>query len=126
MPKNNIGTLISQAIRKLWSRSDEKKQALLRARIKNEGEGKHKFLVVCERCGKQMKLGERIRPINKDGKLRKTSVGAYCVHHIEKIPKFTDLRSVGEMCVALWCPSKMLQVLCFECHREIHSKKEKN
>ena len=118
--KYNLNTKIKSALRKLWSSHPEKKKALNRAKVPYKGEGRRRYSIRCERCKSELKLGEKIYPINKDGKRSKRAVSGYTVHHLEMLPTVNKLSDWGKYIEKLFCNSDGFLVLCLKCHKDIH------
>jgi hypothetical protein len=108
-----LASTLRSALRQIWSRT-VKKQYLLSVRYRKDG----RFHVRCAKCGKEMAIADKARPINKDGSVsRRKPQRLFDVDHIDGITPMGDpIKGLG----AYW-ESMMtgpLQVLCKEkCHR---------
>ena len=104
---------IRSSLRKLWSHSQQKKDAIARAKIPYKGGGRRKYSIKCECCGTEYGLNDKVP--NK--KLK-----AYTVHHIEECGQLKSFADIQGFMERLFCPSDELMVLCYICHKKEHDK----
>lgn len=114
---------IRGAVRKIWSQSRPRANALKRTRIKNTDiTSRKKLLEVCERCGVTHYIGERVPKIKKDGTVSKVKEKCLVVHHIEHIPNVFHSEFLTKMfCEQFDNPADGYLILCQKCHKKIHS-----
>ena len=112
---------IRSALRRLWGYSQQKKDALSRAKIPYTGEGRRKYSIKCEGCGTEYGLGEKVATgLNKDGDWKQAK--AYTVHHVEECGQLKGFEDMSVFTEKLFCSSDKLKVLCYFCHKKEHEK----
>ena len=106
-------------LRKQWSYSKPYRDALSRAKVPFKGEGRRKFSMKCEACGDEYALNERVVTGQTKAGKDKDSL-AYVVHHIEEAGQLNSFGDMSTFAEKLFCPLDGLQILCYNCHREVH------
>jgi len=116
---------IRSAVRKVWMISKGRKDALLRARVKNTEGGRKKFKEKCQICGNTYFIKEREAYIKKDGTKGKTTRPCLVVHHIKPVPSVFNPNFLTYMFGEYKeDPADAYMVLCNKCHTKIHEEKE--
>ena len=119
-----IDTQISSALREVWMKSPQRKDALKRSRKPCTDGSRKKWVECCEACGKTAYIGQKECKTKKDGTPSKVQRPVLVVHHINGVPNVWH----PEFMSRLFCSPDELQVLCHACHDREHepSKKETN
>jgi len=111
---NPYGSIVNH-IRKLWTWDTERKAAIDRSKVfvptyKKDGSlGKRKQCIgyKCEMCGKVLE---------KTGDIQ--------VHHLDPVGNINDM-TIANIIKVMFCPANRLQVLCKECHLDVHPERKK-
>ena len=116
-------TQLRSAARQIWLKSKIRANALKRSRVKNTGEGRHRFYETCEVCKTKHRIGDKEFKIKNDGDLSKVERSCLAVHHIEQIPDVWHPDFLRNMfCRQFENPIDGLMVVCNKCHDDIHYK----
>ena len=106
-------TKLRSVLRKIW-RDTSRKEFIKRVRQPNIKGGRHKYIVICETCKREMKLNEMEKRTKKDGSLMKKEMSAYEVDHVENNPKLT-IQNLGDYINHLFFSE--MRILCWRCHK---------
>jgi len=109
---------IRSAIRDLWMKSTERKEALIRSRQPCTDGSRKKYVETCEMCGKTAYIGEKEHKIKKDGKPSKVKRPVLIVHHVNEVPNVW----ASDFLKRMFCNSDNLMILCHSCHDKAHNK----
>ena len=115
--KQNLEAKIRSAVRNLWMQSEERKKAFVRSRIPCNDGSRRKWLETCEMCDRSAYIGEKEFKTKKDGTPSKVKRPILICHHITTIPDVWH----PEFMKRMFCPSDELQILCNDCHAQVHA-----
>ena len=106
-----LRTTLRSALRMLWSRT-AKKQYVISVRYKMAG----RYHVKCVKCGREMWVGAKARPLNKDGQpSKRRPQKLFDVDHVHGIAPLGDpIKELGEYWASMMTGA--MQILCKPCH----------
>jgi len=111
-----IETRIRSAVREVWMKSEERKNALLRSRKPCKDGSRKKWVETCEICGKAAYIGQKEFKTKKNGEPSKVQRPILVVHHKNEVPNVW----AGDFLSRLFCSVDNLQVVCHKCHDKEH------
>jgi hypothetical protein len=116
-----IETRIRSAVREVWMKSEERKDALIRSRKPCKDGSRKKWVETCEICGKAAYIGQKEFKTKKDGSPSKLTRKVLIVHHVNEVPNVW----ADDFMRRLFCPADELKILCNSCHDKAHNKNQK-
>lgn len=118
MKAKPIETKIRSAMRDVWMKSVERRNALIRSRIPCNDGSRKKWLESCEVCGKTAYIGQKEHKVKKNGEKSKVMRPILAVHHINEVPNVWHPEFISR----LFCDEDDLLVVCHPCHDKAHGK----
>ena len=115
--KQNLEAKIRSAIRDLWMKSEQRRDAFIRSRQPCTDGSRKKWVEVCEMCGKTAYIGEKEFKTKKDGTPSKVKRPVLVCHHLDHVPHVWEPDFLSRM----FCDSDRLQILCNDCHTQVHA-----
>jgi len=112
---------ISSAVRDLWMKSTQRKEALVRSRQPCTDGSRKKYVETCEQCGKTAYIGQKEPKIKKNGEPSKVKRPVLIVHHVNEVPNVW----ASDFLKRMFCNSDQLMILCHSCHDKAHNKPKK-
>lgn len=109
---------IRSACRDLWMKSEQRRDAFIRSRQPCTDGSRKKYVETCEVCGKTAYIGEKEFQIKKDGTPSKRKQPVLIAHHLDEVPHVWE----PDFLSRLFCDSDRLQIVCHDCHRQLHEK----
>lgn len=107
-----FNSMIRSSLRKIWGYTS-RAEFIKSVRVPNTGTGRHKFVVVCNECGREMKLNEKEYRKRKDGTYMTKPKIVYEVDHVTENPPL-HLGNVDAFINNLFFGE--MRILCWQCH----------
>lgn len=117
----NLEAKIRSAIRDLWMKSEQRREAFIRSRQPCTDGSRKKWIETCEMCGRWAYVGEKEFKTKKDGTPSKVKRPVLICHHVDEVPHVWEPDFLSRM----FCDSDRLKILCHDCHDELHENNAK-
>ena len=116
--KQNLEAKIRSAIRDLWMKSEQRRDAFVRSRQPCTDGSRKKWVETCEMCGRTAYIGEKEFKTKKDGTPSKAKRPILICHHVNGVENVRHPNFLKSM----FGDSEELQILCHSCHEKMHEK----